>query len=174
MDEPPDEAPSSVYPRDPSPQMQTAMAFINALGTRDISALDAITSDDFISIVLPQSLGIPTQDKPTWIENCAKSLFLGNGYRLDPIDIVEGPRKIWIHTYSTSRAASGEAYENEYVVMFEFTDTNASDSEGGRPKIKQVKKYMDSLYTTNFAMMMEDNTRNNSEKAPSGPPSCSG
>ena len=30
---------------------------------------------------------------------------------------------------------------------------------GGPVKVKQVKKFMDSLYTTNFAMLVEKNAR---------------
>lgn len=40
--------------------------------------------------------------------------------------------------------------------------TDGSDSDGV-PKVKQVKKFMDSLYTTNFAMMADKNVRNSRE-----------
>lgn len=44
-----------------------------------------------------------------------------------------------------ARAKTGQSYENEYLLMFRLTND-------AQPKICQLREFMDSLYTTNFAL----------------------
>lgn len=130
-----------------STQLQTVFYFIQALRDWNFEMLESTLSEDYKMEVLPRSLGIPTRGKEEWLQTCKESNILEPGYRVDVIDINESPGRIWVHATVYARAKTGQSYENEYLLMFCLTT-----DDSGQPKIRELKEFMDSLYTTNFAL----------------------
>ncbi|THH26676.1 hypothetical protein EUX98_g7516 [Antrodiella citrinella] len=130
-----------------SAQLKTVFYFIQGLREWNFDLLESTLSDDY------------------QMETCKEANILEPGYRVDIIDVNESPGRIWIHVRTLpsvllpadrvasvqatvyARAKIGQSYENEYLLMFRLT-TN----ESGEPKIRELKEFMDSLYTTNFAL----------------------
>lgn len=55
----------------------------------------------------------------------------------------------WPKGIGSARAKTGKSYENEYLMMFKLTD--GTESSDGKPKIIELKEFMDSLYISNWA-----------------------
>ncbi|CAL1708222.1 unnamed protein product [Somion occarium] len=138
-----------VIPPDPSPQLRTVLSFIQGLQESNFPLVKTMMTEDFTMSILPQSLGIPIRPRDEWLETCERaSLLWPKSFRLDILDINESPGKLWLHGIATARAKMGKAYENEYMIMFRLTDGKETDGES---KISEMKEFMDSLYTSNFA-----------------------
>ncbi len=59
---------AGAIPRVPSRQLEVVLQWLEALTAKDLAAVHAATSDDYVHEILPKSLGYPTQTKEMYSE----------------------------------------------------------------------------------------------------------
>ncbi|KAI0075360.1 hypothetical protein K474DRAFT_1773320 [Panus rudis PR-1116 ss-1] len=147
----------------PSPQLQVIISLFDHLQTQDYDTAASLMADDFTMQVIPQSLGTRVRTKEDWLGICKRSSLIEPGsFRLDFHDINESPGKIWVHCTGSARTKIGDGYENEMIMMFRMTDP--SSEPDGKPKVLEMREFMDSLYITSYATAQGQKVANMSSR----------
>jgi len=102
----------------------------------------SLVADDFEIDVMPSSLKMPKMtQKPyrAWLEPMVKDLFVS--FEAHVIQTTAQDNRAVIEAESSARTADGRDYGQQYFIAFEFNEAG---------KIKRVKEYTDSLYSSRF------------------------
>ncbi|KAJ7142154.1 hypothetical protein C8R43DRAFT_1109304 [Mycena crocata] len=131
----------------PSPQLQTALAFLKAVSEQKPDDLVLYLTDDAeYHWVTPgfDVLGPRVKNKEQTKEFFTKvrGTFVKD-FKYIIHDYVEMPGKIVLQMSSTGDLLTGGGkYENQYMWLFHFSQ----DASGVQPKIRVAKEFFDSLY----------------------------
>ncbi|KAF5385845.1 hypothetical protein D9615_002328 [Tricholomella constricta] len=139
---------SSVLPKSPSPQVQTLLAYCDALNEWDLDQVAAVFDDSLEHHILPKSLGRPVLNKKQYLTYFAGVMPLFKSFHLTLHEVIEAGNVITVHGSSAGDSATGAPYKNEYMLIIHF----AAPKEGGDglPKISRVKEFVDSSAVTKF------------------------
>ncbi|KAH8104840.1 hypothetical protein BXZ70DRAFT_623247 [Cristinia sonorae] len=133
--------------KDPSPQLQAALHWINALiETRDVQDLESAITDDFAIQVLPKSLGRPQLHKEEYLKYSNSFTFhVVRDFEATIQEVVETADKVVLHASSKATSATGFPYSNEYIIIFHL-----ALQPDGQYKVKYLKEFVDSQFSTEF------------------------
>ena len=128
---------------------QTAINYLKYIaagsGSEGQPAFDrafSLVSEDFEIEVMPASLKMPKMKlKPyrAWIEPMVKDQFVS--FEAQVVNTTAQDNRVVIEATSSARTADGRDYGQQYFIAFEFNEAD---------KIRLVKEYTDSLYSSRF------------------------
>ncbi|ESK97212.1 hypothetical protein Moror_17868 [Moniliophthora roreri MCA 2997] len=163
--------PSSIKytrPPNPSPNLQTVFAFIDACNewtkTRSVERTMVLFDDTLEHRILPNSLARPVLNKKQYAEYTGGLLQRIKSYKISLHGVVESGDTIVIHTTSVGEGFNGTSFSGEEMTTFRFVPPA---EQGGLPRICSVKEFVDSRSTYQF--FLEE--RRKSEERAGGNPS---
>jgi len=131
---------------------QTAIDYLNFIakgtggeGKRAFDKAFDLVSDDFEIEVMPSSLKMPRmklKEYRAWLEPMVKGRFVS--FKANVINSTAQDNRVVFELTSSARTADGRDYGQQYFIAFEFNESR---------KIKLVKEYTDSLYSSKFYLM---------------------
>lgn len=126
-----------------TPQMETALAVVQAFDRLDIDAILSYRAPECTRHILPSTLGYPPVDNTRYATTLNQLKPIFRNFRLTVDDVVEDreARRICMWLMARADTAAGE-YVNEYVWTLDF------DASG--TKITRVKEFVDTLMTRDF------------------------
>ncbi|KAF7330979.1 hypothetical protein MVEN_02438000 [Mycena venus] len=131
----------------PSPQLQTVLAFLKAVSDQNPDEMLLHLTDDVeYHWVTPgfDALGTRVKNKEQTKEFFTKvSGTFVKDFKYIIQDYVEMPGKIVLQMTSTGDLLAGGKYENQYMWLFHIEQDHAGDTN---PKIRIAKEFFDSLY----------------------------
>jgi len=145
-----------VPPNDPSPNLQAALAYIDArnnwFSSADcVSAVERMMSmfdEDLEHRILPRSLERPVLNKSQYKVYVNELLRFIREYTISLHEVTETiDNSIIIHASSVGTGLSGAKFSNEYMI---FLHMKPSDNPEELPKISKVKEFVDSKHTVEF------------------------
>ncbi|KAF8589497.1 hypothetical protein K439DRAFT_1253540, partial [Ramaria rubella] len=132
-------------PPDPSPELQTALKWIDGFNCWDIDQITSVLSNDYTHHILPKTLGVKSRNKEEFREYFTGILPMFQDFKVTIHEIVEGAGKLVIHASSTATSTTGYPYANEYNLILHLV------SQGeGLPKISMIKEFVDSKFAVEF------------------------
>ncbi|KIK69015.1 hypothetical protein GYMLUDRAFT_35054 [Collybiopsis luxurians FD-317 M1] len=141
-------------PDDRSPNLQTALAFIDARnlwvgeGPDGVDQMLSLFDDNLEHRILPQSLCRPVLSKNQYRDYVRGLLQFIREYKVSLHEVIESnENSIIIHASSVGTGVSGAAFANEYMLVLHF---KASEEPGKLPRICSVKEFVDSKVTAEF------------------------
>jgi len=130
--------------KDPSPQLQVVLRWIDALiTTRDLKALEGTITEDYTHHVLPKSLGRPLMKKPAFLEYGTFVMTVLPEFNATIYEVVESPGKLVLHASSSGTTVTEYPYANEYVTI-----VHVAKPEDGDYRISSIREFLDSKYTS--------------------------
>jgi ketosteroid isomerase-like protein len=102
----------------------------------------SLVSEDFEIEVMPGSLKMPRMKlKPyrAWIEPMVDEMFIT--FEANVVNTTAQDNRVVIEATSRAKTKDGRDYGQQYFIAFEFNDSG---------KIKLVKEFTDSLYSSRF------------------------
>ncbi|KAF5383395.1 hypothetical protein D9757_006159 [Collybiopsis confluens] len=138
-------------PDDQSPNLQTALAFIDARnlwvspdGPDGVDQMLSLFDESLEHRILPQ----PVLSKNQYREYVRGLLAFICEYKVTLHDVIESHgNSIVIHASSVGTSVSGATFFNEYMFVLHF---KASETPGELPRIANVKEFVDSKVTVEF------------------------
>ncbi|RDB25161.1 hypothetical protein Hypma_007986 [Hypsizygus marmoreus] len=137
-----------VPPSSPSPNLQTFLAYCDALNHWDYDKVMAVFDETLEHRILPKSLGRPVLNKAQYSAYFAGVMPLFKRLHITLHEVVEAKDVITVHATSTGESATGVPYLNESMLILHFAPPK--DGGDGLPKICFVKEYMDSATVLKF------------------------
>lgn len=132
-----------------SSQTATANAVVAAFNAMDVDAIASYRSPDCQRILLPSSLGLPSQDNATYIKSLHQLKAIFKNFSLTIDEIMEDTRTRTMCLWLTARADTDAGlYENEYVWMWNLDETGT--------KITRSKEYSDSAQAKEFFPKLQE------------------
>ncbi|KAE9405339.1 hypothetical protein BT96DRAFT_852953, partial [Gymnopus androsaceus JB14] len=142
---------------DRSPNLQTALAFIEACnnwysnpdGTVAVEQTLDLFDESLQHLVLPKSLQRPALNKNDYTVYFTGMLHLLKGFKATVHEVIESTagNSVVIHASSVGLGVSGAPYANEYMLVFHMIPSN---DPGVLPKILSVKEFVDSKLSVDF------------------------
>ncbi|TCD70554.1 hypothetical protein EIP91_002900 [Steccherinum ochraceum] len=131
----------------PSAQLRAVLRWLDAVTTsHDADALAAVLTDDYTHIFLPKSLGLPSYDKPSFIEYAQNVLMpLLTEYNTTIHEVIQTEDKVVVHSTSIGRASTGHTYTSEIMVI-----AHVVPDLDGEYKIKAFSEFADSNLVADF------------------------
>ncbi|KAJ3762443.1 hypothetical protein F5880DRAFT_1505950 [Lentinula raphanica] len=145
-----------VPPENPSPKVQTTLAFVEArnvwfsrvASASGVEQMMSLFDDNLEHRILPQSLGRPVLNKNQYREYVQGLLHYIRDYKLSIHEVIESnDDSITMHASSAGMSVSGARFTDEYIFILHFT---SSDTTEELPKITSVKEFVDSKVTAEF------------------------
>lgn len=102
----------------------------------------AKVAEDFEIEILPSSLKMPKMKRDpyrAWLEPLVKDLFVS--FEAHIVNTTAQDHRVVIEAFSRAKTKDGRDYGQEYFLAFEFNEAG---------KIRKVKEFTDSLYTSRF------------------------
>ncbi|THH20620.1 hypothetical protein EUX98_g8547 [Antrodiella citrinella] len=133
--------------RDPSPQLQVVLRWLDALvTTHDVKALESTLTEDYTYQVLPRSLGRLARSKSEFLEYCDSfSMRVVRDFEATIHEVIETPNNVVFHASSTAISATGYPYANEYIIIM-----HVNLQPDGEYKIRSTKEFVDSKLSSEF------------------------
>ncbi|KAJ3896146.1 hypothetical protein GG344DRAFT_61546 [Lentinula edodes] len=143
-------------PKKQSPNVQTALAFIEARNawfsraacSSGVGQMMSLFDESLEHRILPQSLCRPVLNKNQYREYVQGLLRFIRDYEISLHELIESnDNSIIIHASSVGASLSGATFKNEYMIILHFAP---SPELGELPKITSVKEFVDSKTTAEF------------------------
>ncbi|KAG6844598.1 hypothetical protein H0H87_005614 [Tephrocybe sp. NHM501043] len=123
-----------------STHLQLAFAWLTAVNQQNITQLRALSSEDFVSIVRPASLGLTPTNKEDFLVRFAGAPIKNFNISLPADDqIIESSNGVSFYTTANGQTSHGFPWKNEYTFTIFFNDDNL---------IKSVAEYADPTLVT--------------------------
>ncbi|GLB41563.1 hypothetical protein LshimejAT787_1001630 [Lyophyllum shimeji] len=120
-----------------STHLQLAFNWLIALNQLNVTALDALSTDDFTGLARPASLNFgPPRPKAEFLGALKDAPIKTFNFSLPtPDNIMESPDVVQFYTTTDGQTAHGFPWKNEYIITFRFQDD----------KIKSTVEFFDPI-----------------------------
>ncbi|KAG6813765.1 hypothetical protein H0H92_007717 [Tricholoma furcatifolium] len=135
-------------PDSPSPNLQTLLAYRDALNDWNIDKIAPLFDESLEHHILPKSLGRPVLDKKQYLTYFAKIMPLFKSFHFTLHEVIEAGDVITVHGSSIGESATGAPYNNETIVVLHFGEPDDGGYE--LPRMTMVKEFVDSSSVLKF------------------------
>jgi ketosteroid isomerase-like protein len=133
---------------------QTAISYLKYIaagsgseGRAGFDKVFSLVSEDFEIEVMPSSLKMPRMKLApyrAWIEPMVDEMFVS--FEANVVNTTAQDNRVVVEATSKARTRDGRDYGQQYFLAFEFNEQG---------KIRRVKEYTDSLYSSRFYTQKE-------------------
>ncbi|EGO00760.1 hypothetical protein SERLA73DRAFT_133791 [Serpula lacrymans var. lacrymans S7.3] len=147
--------PSSVS-ASPSPNVRAVLALINHLESwhtyesaeQRLAVHSALLAPTLQHHILPRSFGQPVRNKQECLEFSRQVMGMFVELKVTVYELIEGDHSISMHASSQGLSVTGAAYTNEYMMTFNFVESEAGPD--ALPQISVFKEFLDSDFSKGF------------------------
>ncbi|KAI0048450.1 hypothetical protein FA95DRAFT_1678280 [Auriscalpium vulgare] len=140
-----------VAPEPTSVNTAVVHKWYEAIADFDADALGALFTEDYVSSMLPKSLGVPDKGKQAGLDLVKGTASIFEGGKPTKVEVyrfAENAEQVWAHTRLTAKTVTGLTYDAESIYIFTLEKVEKD------PKIKKIAEFADSAYLVKFQSEM--------------------
>ncbi|KAJ7594857.1 hypothetical protein C8J56DRAFT_927795 [Mycena floridula] len=136
--------PSSITfipPSDPSPNLQTVLAYVQARNENDPDKIMSLMHPTLEHRILPKSLGRPVLTRQLYASYLGGFCPRFKSYKMTLHEVIEAQGMIIFHASAVGLSMQDTCFTNEYNIIMTLVPP---DTDYDLPKISAVKEFVDS------------------------------